>query len=143
MIADENIPARRYVIEYTGELRNRRQAKRHNAETPEQDLIYIWNIRSKKNGCGYWDLDGFQRGSGAELVNHSCDPNLQPVFHGKRLYYCSRRKIRKGEELTISYGEEYFTSRSIKCECGSKLCFSRADAFEKEIADELKKLEKR
>lgn len=111
-------------MEYTGELRNRKQTKDYCAQTPERGLIYIWEIPFKKSKAHYWELDGFIGGSGAELVNHSCNPNLRPVFHGKRLYYYSRRPIRKGEELTVSYGEDYFTFRDLKCSCGSKSCFS-------------------
>lgn len=123
VFAAQDIPARRYVMEYTGEIRNRAQAKKYHARAPERDLIYIWEIPSKRYHISYWELDGFIGGSGAELVNHSCDPNLYPIFCGKRLYYVSSRKIKKGEELTISYGEGYFTSRSLECVCNSELCF--------------------
>ena len=32
-------------------------------------------------------------------------------------------RIKKGEELTIFYGEGYFHSRNLECVCNSELCF--------------------
>jgi SET domain-containing protein len=126
LIAKQDIPARRYVIEYTGVLRNRRQAKAHRHNTPEEQQIYAWEVPvNDKSWVAYWELDGFTGGSGAEFVNHSCDPNLRAVFHGKRCYYFSTRRIKKGEELTIFYGEGYFNSRHLKCICGEPNCISK------------------
>ncbi len=107
------IPAKRFVIEYTGVLLNRRQHK----ELPvtQESHTYIWQISS------YWSIDGVKNGSGAEIINHSCDPNLRVWFKGKQVYYISRRRIAKGEELTIDYNYEA-SDESIPCHCGSPLC---------------------
>src|SRR4051794_4295695 len=64
--ADQRIPARRKVIEYTGERVNRREAKRRG----EGEHTYLFTLDK------YWTLDGAVGGSGAEIINHSCDPNL-------------------------------------------------------------------
>lgn len=114
VIAEVDIPARKYVIEYTGILYSRRNFKKI------KDWIYVWTV-----GClepSYWVLDGKFNGSGAEFVNHSCDPNLQPIFYGKRLYYKSLRPIKKGEELTIDYGDDYWGEDSSCCTCGTQKC---------------------
>src|SRR5271168_5282421 len=79
VVTAEKIPARRWVIEYTGKLYNRAQAKMLYAKTPEHKLIYIWNI----GWDGYWIIDGITNGSGAEFINHSCDPNLKVRFCGR------------------------------------------------------------
>lgn len=117
VIAGENIPARCSVIEYTGKLYNRVQTKKLYAETPDKDLIYVWQI----SPGAYWYMDGRVGGSGAEFINHSCDPNLRVVFRGKRIFYYSRRVIKQGEELTIDYN---FDKRDdiVPCKCGSDKC---------------------
>ena len=111
IIADEDIPANRKVIEYTGERVARREAKIR-AWRP---LNYIFTLDS------YWSLDGSVGGSGAEFINHSCDPNLESrILKGHILYY-SKRPIRKGEELTVDY---HFGADEelVPCSCGAKKC---------------------
>lgn len=114
VIAEQDIPARRYVIEYTGELLNRRQA----AARPEQEYCYSYQVDAR----GYWTLDATNGGSGAERINHSCDPNLKAVILGKRIFYVSTRKINKGEELTVDYHFDYDPHNLIPCACGSRKC---------------------
>jgi uncharacterized protein len=124
VIALENIPAGAYVMEYTGVLLNRWQHKEWCKGTSEAVQIYAWEVpKDTTTWVGYWTLDGYRFGSGAEYVNASCDPNLEPIFNGKRLYYYSTRRIKKGEELTIFYGKPYFTSRNLHCSCGAPNCF--------------------
>src|ERR1700691_195649 len=91
--AGEWIPANRKVIEYTGERLNRRQA----CQRSEGDYTYLFAVDS------YWTLDGAVGGSGAEIINHSCEPNLVSRVMKGHIIYMSRRAIRAGEELTIDY----------------------------------------
>lgn len=110
--AGETIPANRKVIEYTGERISRKETKRRAEST---SLIYLFTLDS------YWCLDGSVGGSGAEYVNHSCDPNLRAwVFKG-HILYMSLREIRKGEELTIDYNFDKDVER-IPCSCGAARC---------------------
>ena len=55
--------------------------------------------------------DGQRLGLGiypsASLFNHSSTPNVDVVFVGKTLVMKALRDIEAGEELTISYGEQY------------------------------------
>ena len=68
-----------------------------------------------------WVIDGSVGGNGAERINHCCDPNVFARRAYGKLYYYSRRKIRKGEELTADYAfrEEHV---KIPCRCGSPKC---------------------
>src|SRR5438270_593350 len=66
--AGEDIPVRRKVIEYRGERISRRETKRRAEERP--NLIYLFTLDN------YWTLDGSVGGSGAEYINHCCDPNI-------------------------------------------------------------------
>jgi SET domain-containing protein len=109
--AEESIPAGKKVIEYTGERISRRETKRRS----DGPLHYMFTLDK------YWTLDGRVGGSGAEYINHSCDPNIYAwVTHGHILYMC-KRPIAKGEELTIDY---HFAKNveKVPCKCGAKTC---------------------
>ena len=111
LYAGEVIPANRKVIEYTGERLNPKQRKRREQESSK----YLFILDE------YWTLDGAVGGSGAEFINHSCDPNLVTrVLKGHILYF-SRRKIGKGEELTVDYNYDD-TDELMQCVCGAKNC---------------------
>jgi SET domain-containing protein len=107
----ENIPARRKVIEYTGEKISRKETKRRG----DGPFTYLFTLND------YWTVDGAVGGSGAEIINHSCDPNLRTVILKGHILYVSRRPIRKGEELTVDYcfSDKY---DAVKCKCGAKAC---------------------
>jgi SET domain-containing protein len=117
VIADQKIPRNQYVIEYTGVLLNQAQTKKL------EDHTYVWQIGWNERPS-YWSIDGRTNGSGAEYVNHSCDPNLQVWFIGRRVYYISRRPIKKGEELTIDYSFDWSEDPNdiTKCSCGTRKC---------------------
>jgi SET domain-containing protein len=110
--AGEGIPAHRKVIEYTGERINRKETKRR-AET--SDMIYLFTLDP------YWTIDGSVNGSGAEYINHSCDPNLIARIVKGHILYVSRREIRKGEELTVDYHFDKKVEK-VSCGCGSPNC---------------------
>jgi len=112
VFADERIPARRYVIEYVGERVNPPEAYRRTKKARE---TYVFRLDE------FWRLDGRVGGSGAEFVNHSCDPNLRTRITKGHIYYQSLRAIERGEELTIDY---HFPKKAPKvpCRCGSPKC---------------------
>jgi uncharacterized protein len=110
--AGEFIPAGRKVIEYTGERISRRETKRR-ADLSE--LTYLFTLDA------YWTLDGSVGGSGAEYINHSCDPNLVARIVKDHIIYVSRRDIRAGEELTVDYHFDKKVEKVI-CHCGAAKC---------------------
>ena len=113
----EKIPVGDYVIEYTGQLLNRAQYKK--LGIAKRKHCYTYSLDKE----GYWSLDGAVRGSGAERVNHSCNPNLWAKIIGKRVFFMSTRKIKKGEELTIDYRFDWpVRGKPDKCLCGAKNC---------------------
>ena len=112
------IPRGRKVIEYTGErLPTRRAARRliKLMAPGRPKRIYIFQLNRN------WYIDGAVGGSGAERVNHCCDPNLMARRIRGRIFYFSRRRIRAGEELSIDYALHPETFR-IRCHCGSPRC---------------------
>jgi SET domain-containing protein len=111
IFAGEFIPKRRKIIEYTGEKISRRETKLR-AERP---LNYIFTLSA------YWSIDGSVGGSGAQYINHSCDPNCYAwVFKG-HILYMSLRDIQPGEELTIDYHFDKDVEK-VPCACGAGNC---------------------
>jgi SET domain-containing protein len=107
--AVESIPARRKVIEYTGEKIDLAEFKRR------EETLYLFELDSE------WTIDGSVGGSGAEFVNHSCEPNLETRILKGHILYFSLRPIKKGEELTIDYNYDDDDELMI-CGCGAKTC---------------------
>lgn len=119
VFAAEDIPSGRKIVEYTGERISQCEAVKR--------FEKIWKSR-KRNKQFYlinlsrrWVIDGSVGGSGAELVNHACSPNLRARRVRSHIFYFSRRPIRKGEELTLDY---YYSKKSprVVCHCGSPAC---------------------
>lgn len=118
VFALKTIPRGRKVIEYTGERLSQRQARDCQTRArrrggPRIDTLFRLNR--------YWSVDGAVGGSGAELINHCCDPNLKTRRIRGHLLYFSRRRIRPGEELTVDYRFPAKAERAI-CRCGSPNC---------------------
>jgi SET domain-containing protein len=107
----EHIPAQRKVIEYTGEKISRRETKRRGSG----DVTYLFTLDD------YWTIDGAVGGSGAEIINHSCDPNLRSCIMRGHILYISKRFIKAGEELTVDYR---FSEKigEVRCRCGARRC---------------------
>jgi SET domain-containing protein len=118
VFAAQTIPAFHKVMEYTGEKIRFREAHRR----------YLRVLRSRGEKRIYlarlsrgWIIDGAVGGNGAELINHSCDPNLfVKREHGKLNLY-SKRRIRQGDELTTDYRFPADSPR-LQCRCGAANC---------------------
>ena len=114
--AGEAIPARRKVIEYTGEKLNRRETKRREMEGRATGALhYIFALTD------YWNLDGAVGGSGAEFINHSCEPNLVSRIVKGHILYCSACEIEPGAELTVDYRFAPDVE-AVSCRCSSGIC---------------------
>lgn len=112
MYAEEPIPANRKVIEYRGERISRRETRRRSEASK---FTYLFTLDD------YWTIDGAAGGSGAQYINHSCDPNLMSRIVRGHILYFSRRPIRRGEELTIDYRFDKRVEK-VSCSCGAKTC---------------------
>lgn len=74
-------------------------------------------------------IDGGSRGNEARFINHSCEPNCEPLEHDDgRVYIYSLRDIERGEELSYYYALIYegrYTAvlrRAFPCYCGAPDC---------------------
>jgi len=111
VFAAEDIPANRKVVEYTGEKISRMETKRRS----NAKLTYLFALND------YWCLDGSVGGSGAEYINHCCEPNLVTRIFKGHILYMTLRFIRKGEELTVDYHFARNVER-VPCKCGARKC---------------------
>ena len=91
---------------------DRRETKRR---ADASEMIYLFTLDP------YWTLDGSVGGSGAEYINHSCDPNLVTRIVKGHIIYMSARDIKPGEELTVDYRFSDKIER-VTCRCGAKKC---------------------
>lgn len=109
--ADEDIPAGRRVIEYTGQRITLREGWRRRL----RPQLYLFRCSARRL------IDGGIGGSGAEFVNHGCEPNLVARFDHRRVFYRSARRIARGEELLIDYHVRGDID-PIPCHCGAASC---------------------
>ena len=57
----------------------------------------------------------------ASFINHDCDPNARYIVEGEKsastVAIQTLKPIRAGEEITVSYGENYFGESNKHCRC--------------------------
>jgi SET domain-containing protein len=118
------IPAGRRVVEYRGEkirlheaLLRVRKALFTKTHRPRRAPGHLYLARLNR----HYAIDGAVGGSGAELINHSCDPNLLMRRKDGRIFLYSKRAIRKSQELTVDYRFGP-CDNPIPCKCGSRKC---------------------
>jgi len=110
IFAGEDIPARRRVIEYSGERISADEVRRRSARP---HIYHFWLGKR-------WAIDGAIGGSGAEFINHSCAPNLVARVRRGHIWLVSILPIAKGEELLFDYCLS--GAIPVKCRCGAPNC---------------------
>jgi len=109
VFAGRAIPAGANIIQYTGQLVSRR-------EWVNRCMHRSYLLRVNK----YWCVDGAVGGSGAEWINHCCEPNCK--FTGKDpAWVASLRAIEPGEELLLDYRFPKDCG-IVPCYCGAATC---------------------
>ncbi len=111
VFAGQAIPAGELVIKYCGmQVSHARRIR-----IPRASRSYFF----KHDDNLY--VDGAIGGSGAELINHSCEPNLVARPRGGAPHFFSTRPIRRDEELTLDY-KFPVDAPSPPCRCGARTC---------------------
>lgn len=122
MFALEDIPKATRIIEYVGEKITKKESEKRCLE---------WEKKARKRGAGlvyifdldkHFDLDGNVPGNPAKYINHSCEENCEAIDEDGRIYIYSKRKIKKGDELSFDYGYELEHFMDHPCLCGSEKC---------------------
>lgn len=111
------------VIEYTGErIDNDEADRRYDDGKMSRHHTFLFIVDDDTV------VDAAVGGNDARFINHSCDPNLEAVVEGKRIFIYALRTIRPGEELAYDYQYERFDThteedeRFYACRCGAPNC---------------------
>jgi SET domain-containing protein len=130
VFAARDLPAGHRLIRYRGKLCTPQQIESGDAGDSESGHTFLFTLNE------HWVIDGAIQGNVARWINHSCDPNCEPILeetddgvpaHDK-IFIETIRPIRAGEEITYDYGitlDERHTERMKRiweCRCGSPQC---------------------
>jgi SET domain-containing protein len=142
--ATRRIPKDEQIIEYIGELIDKKESDRrahaqHAKSLEDGDAaVYIFTLNKK------WDIDGNVPWNTARLINHSCEPNCEAWTIGRRIFIHALRDIEPGEELTFDYGFDVDCHEDHPCRCGRPACIgyivsrSQWDELKKRLAAKAK-----
>lgn len=120
--ATRDIPAGTKIIEYVGELIDKKESEKRawaqhaKAQEHGDAAVYIFTLTDK------WDIDGNVPWNTARLINHSCDPNCEAWIEGKRIFIHSLTDIAAGDELTFDYAFDVECYEDHPCLCGRDGC---------------------
>jgi SET domain-containing protein len=116
LFATEEIKKGTRVVEYRGRRLTNKRAEWIEDNT---DNRYVFELNSK------WSIDGSSRKNLARYVNHSCRPNVEAYQYDMKIWYRAKWTIKPGDEITVSYGQDYFDSfiKPIGCKCNT--CINR------------------
>ncbi|KAJ3177177.1 hypothetical protein HDU87_004669 [Geranomyces variabilis] len=103
------IPSGTFLAEYSGLLVN------HSRST-DYEWSYLSDIPDKDGHTMSLGIDAQVVGNIARFINHDDDPNADSVYvpwrNAWRVLYVSVRDIWPGEEVTVSYGANYWETRN-------------------------------
>ena len=101
---------------YAGELR----PMRHVDHAIPENVVYAWYYLDDAPNGQRMIVDGEYMGNELRFINHDEKPNtgrVDVIVHNRwYICYVALRDIAKDEELTISYGTDYWLSRGISPE---------------------------
>ena len=111
LFAGSPIARRAKIGEFEGEVIGLREARRR---ARGRTVIAIVELERHA-------IDATATRRGFRYINHSCDPNTFMRCTPQRAEFYARRAIRRGEELTVDYGESHHDGR-LRCRCGAANC---------------------
>lgn len=122
LLADQNIKAGQFIIEYCGEVISWKEAKRRSQTYEAEGLkdAYIISLNALES------IDATRKGSLARFINHSCNPNCETrkwtVLGEIRVGIFSKQDILAGTELSYDYNFEWYGGAKVRCLCGAACC---------------------
>ena len=111
LFAGCRIPRRAKIGEFSGERISLREARRRASLRPIVAIVEL----------DRWALDATAEAAGFRYINHACEPNTFMRRTATRCEFYALRRIERGEELTVDYGESHHEGR-LRCRCGSMRC---------------------
>jgi uncharacterized protein len=111
LFAQEDIPKNVCITEYLGkELTTKEEYKSKSK--------YLFAVNTRLT------IDGYIPGNIARFINYACKPNSEYVVYKRKVFVFTRKKVKKGDEITIDYGREYYDEHIKKSGCLCKDCFN-------------------
>ncbi|XP_060172143.1 histone-lysine N-methyltransferase ASHH1-like isoform X1 [Lycium barbarum] len=122
LLADEDIKAGQFIIEYCGEVISSVAAKKRSQAYEAQELKDAYIISLDAN----YFIDATRKGSFARFINHSCQPNCETrkwtVLGETRVGIFAKQDISVGMELAYNYNFEWYGGATVRCLCGAANC---------------------
>lgn len=122
LLADQNIKAGQFIIEYCGEVISSDEAKERSQTYEAQGLRDAYIISLNAN----YFIDATRKGSLARFINHSCQPNCETrkwtVLGETRVGIFATQDISMGTELAYDYNFEWYGGVNVRCLCGAPNC---------------------
>ncbi|XP_027774532.1 histone-lysine N-methyltransferase ASHH1-like [Solanum pennellii] len=122
LLADENIKAGQFIIEYCGEVISSEAAKKRSYVYEAHEVKETYMISLDTN----YVIDSTRKGNFSRFLNHSCRPNCETrkwtVLGETRLGIFAMKDISVGKELTINYYFEWYAGATVRCLCGAANC---------------------
>ena len=112
LFATEEIPAKRFIIEYWGKL----------VRSEVADTVggrYLFDLENGKT------VLGGTRKNIARYANYACRPNAEVRISKNRIFLYSTKRIKAGDEVTYDYGKEYVDTYIKPHGCLCKTCLKR------------------
>ena len=97
IFAGQDIPVGTRIIEYTGELIDKKEEARREKQNEKIGITYIFDVNDR------YSIDAAIGGNNSKYINHSCDPNCDAERFKNRVFLYSNKFIPKGNELTVDY----------------------------------------
>ncbi|KAI3735806.1 hypothetical protein L6452_15322 [Arctium lappa] len=122
LLADQNIKAGQFIIEYCGEVISSDEAKERSQTYEAEGLrdAYIISLNAS------YFIDATRKGSLARFINHSCQPNCETrkwtVLGETRVGIFATQDISIGTELAYDYNFEWYGGVNVRCLCGAPNC---------------------
>ena len=130
VFAARDLRAGERLVQYRGTLRRHAEVDALPDDEERKGHTFLFTLNQ------HYVIDAAVRGNIARFINHGCAPNCEAVIEeaedgdpaGDRIFIETKRKVRKGEELTYSYGivpGEPVTPQLEAlwaCHCGSPRC---------------------
>ncbi|MQL96618.1 hypothetical protein Taro_029303 [Colocasia esculenta] len=116
LLADEDIMAGQFVIEYCGEVISWKEAKRRSQvyEVEGRMDAYIISLNASES------IDATKKGSLASQPN--CETRKWTVLGEIRVGIFAKQDIPTGTELAYDYNFEYYGGVKVRCLCGAASC---------------------
>ncbi|XP_071691230.1 histone-lysine N-methyltransferase ASHH1 isoform X2 [Rutidosis leptorrhynchoides] len=122
LLADQNIKAGRFIIEYCGEVISSDEAHERSHTYEAQGLRDAYIISLDAN----YFIDATRKGSLGRFINHSCQPNCETrkwtVLGETRVGIFATQDISVGTELAYNYNFEWYGGVNVRCLCGAPNC---------------------